>query len=246
MTDTIFTLRLEKKFLHEDLERIRAARKGMKDETMAIIQITWESNKQDDNGSDINNSDNSGDNNDDKKKFKIINVHVNGPNLWVIGYQWEGNGYVDFTAQAGSLNYKRADTGCSLDLAVIKSYLNELENISSSDKFYEGAKDRISYLMCVFVASEMVRNEILEKLLFCKKVDAQGNRRSYTWRECKDLYKNWASVSKVLYAVESGDFYPVIYFHDMDDLFVRIRVDENLYNSVGKMYEDILKNIKGL
>lgn len=221
-----FTLRLEKKFLHKDLETIREGRRALVDAhgnaKTAIICLAW-------NGGAAEHK---------------INVHVKGPNLWVTGYECDGRAYVNFEAEQGSLNYCKSDEGCNLELTAIKAELEKLETIDTSEAFYRGAAGRTPYVMCVFTASEMVRNEILERLLFCEK--EKNSRTHYTWKECVPLYKNWESVSKVLYAIESGTFYPVIYFHDMDGMFVRIMKNGALYNSVGKIYEGILKDIKAL
>lgn len=232
-SDIIFTLRLEKEYLHKDLEKIRKNRGVLIDdrgeEKPGVIQLSWKTNE----GAG-------------EAEHKI-DVVVKGPNLWVNGYQCQGKGCVGFQAEEGSLNYCESDenAGCILELTAIRSELEKLENIEDSMYFHKGAAGRTPYLMCVFTVSEMVRNEILERLLFCEK----GRKHSgihYNWKDCLSLYKNWKSVSKVLYAVESGRFYPVIYFRDMDSMFVRIVRNRDLYNSVGKKYEDILKDIKAM
>ena len=120
--------------------------------------------------------------------------------------------------------------GCHLSLPDIISVLGTLERSSAQapPEFWPGngacAEARNAYVMCVFLASEMVRNELLEKLLLLEMRKPAARPRM--WRDYILLYRNWAKASKALYKMESGSDYPTIYAADAKRMFVRLETSE--------------------
>lgn len=166
--------------------------------------------------------------NDGNGVERTVRVIANGPNLWVTGYYHQDGTFIRFDGNggAGVLNYAASDKGCYLTLDAVKGALGPLAGISVHHPFptdfrpgKENAEVRTAYVMCVFLTSEMVRNELLEKslLLGTRKADAIA-----TWSDYVLMYKNWATVSKVLYKVESGNNYPTIYVADVKSMFNRL------------------------
>lgn len=228
-----FTLRLHKMYLHEDLERIRANRERLQD-----VDLTQSFNELED------------------KMNKII-LEFDGSsivletltqNLWVVGYRQavdEPVHYFGTGPQDRHLNYREGtETGCVLDLNSIQQTIRKVRNYTKPDDFYGNATEaRRAYIMCVFVASEMVRNEFLERIVLDwehlnAKYDSQfkGN-----WQDYLLLYKNWARTVKTLHCIErDGIFLPHIKVSDTNSLFVRITTDEDLFREVGTCYDRLL------
>jgi len=174
-----------------------------------------------------------------------VRVIANGPNLWVKGYYDQGGAFISFATGGGGdvLNYGENDTGCRLTLETITEVLGALEAVPAPTNFRSGSGNaRTAYVMCVFLASEMVRNELLEKVLLL------GTRRAADakmWRDYILVYKNWATVSKILYNIESGDNYPTIYAADAKSMFSRLaaaRGRGDLTERELDIYQELIEN----
>lgn len=114
---------------------------------------------------------------------KCITVQASGNQLWVEGFRVNEGELVPFD----NLNYERdAKTFC-LDPYVARDYLNTLFEKNSAEDCRE------AYLMCTFLTSEMVRNEMLE-CIFLNFVKTMGR----TWVDYKLIYQNWHSTANAI------------------------------------------------
>lgn len=197
-------IHLNTNMLHQDVEKIRQKRSQITGDME--IQLIWGEN--------------------DEHTIRVI---ANGPNLWVTGYYHQDGTFIRFDEYGGPgvLRYNGRDVGCEFTLAVIAKTLGPLVGISEDSNPFprdfrtqDGNEEaRAAYVMCVFLASEMIRNELLERalLLGMRKPDVRPK-----WNDYVLLYKNWATVSKILYRIESGDNYPIIYAADAKSMFSRL------------------------
>lgn len=196
-------IHLNTKELHQDVEAIRKIRNGINGDIE--IRLIWVDNN--------------------NQAQHMVRVVANGPNLWVKGYYGQDGVFTAFDATGGArvLNYTDDDRGCALVLDTITSVLGELEQIPPIDDFSQGGESpaRKAYIMCVFLVSEMVRNELLEKMLL-QETRKQGQNAA-TWRDYVLVYKNWAKVSRELYQAGGGNNYPTIYAADVRSMYSRLR-----------------------
>lgn len=165
----------------------------------------------------------------DNNKNHMVRVIANSSKLWVTGYYDQNGKLISFATEGnqGVLNYADSDKGSRLTLSDVASKLCALEQIPAPVDFTAGnrnASARNAYLMCVFLASEIVRNELLEKILLLETRKPGENAR--TWKMYILLYKNWAKASKALYSMESGSDYPTIYAADVKSLFIRLETSD--------------------
>ena len=213
---TEYNLRLDADNLHDDLHTIREARKKIQHEEEWGIRLLWK--------------DSEGENHHPL-------VCVKGPALSVKSYITTDGLTVDFSV--GSYNYKKSDRGCFLWLSEITTILEKLERGEITREMIAGDDKhaRTVYVMCVFVASEMVRNEVLEAIL----LKATADCAVVNWHDYCFLYKNWASASCALYGGEQSERAPVIRINDMKAAFLAgtLRAD------VANMYRDIFTGILG-
>lgn len=217
----VMDINLNTKNLHKDLEAVRRSRSHIDGE--AEIRLMW----MDDSG------------------VHTVRVIANGPKLWVTGYYDQNGSRVPFAAGEDQriLNYAASDTGCRLFLPDIIGVLGALEQIPAPADFTAGgqnARARNAYVMCVFLVSEMVRNELLEKVLLMETKRPGSNARM--WRDYILLYKNWAKASKALYKVESGKDYPTIYAADVKSMFVRLETGE-LAEAEIRLYRQLIEEL---
>lgn len=246
-----FTIRLDEQSLHTDLEAIRKGREDI-----------WQNDRQ----TNLNErytdflKDNANNNiSQFRQEMDEITLQwtVNGTvqsiivltltsNLWVVGVQSTPGGQ-EYYFDKRNLNYGDHDTGDALNWNGIKGALQTLtgfQNLNSYNFSVVGTSERKAYLMCVFIASEAVRNQFLEEIVL--KWDYLKNKYvagfEGNWQDYRLLYKNWDHTAKSLYAVEADNiFTPYIKINDMKNSFVRIEGNTSLYNVVGKCYEGLMK-----
>lgn len=133
-------------------------------------------------------------------------VFVKGPAIAVEGFLTKQRQRINF-AQAGWDSFERYDPvndkGCYLELTQICGVLQQLEE-GKHTRFLSKDRDaRTAFVMCVFVASEIVRNEVLERILL------KGDCGS--WHDYLRLYQNWASVSAIINGCGADQFAEIIY-----------------------------------
>ncbi|MDE5933630.1 MAG: hypothetical protein K2H40_14270 [Lachnospiraceae bacterium] len=194
-------IRLNTRNLQDDIKEIRRIRSGINGDME--IRLIW-------SGNNVQHE---------------VCVVANGPNLWVKGYYDRNRDFIAFDTTGGAriLNYADDDKGCALTLDAIASVLEELEKIPPVNDFSQGGENqaRKAYIMCVFLVSEMVRNELLERMLLQGTRNHGQNCR--TWRDYILVYKNWAKVSRELYQTGGGDNYPTIYAADVRSMYSRLQ-----------------------
>lgn len=196
----VMDIRLDTKNLKDDVKGIRRIRSGINGNME--IRLIWGSND----------------------APHMVRIVAAGPNLWVKGYYDRNGTFIAFDTIGGEhvLNYAEDDIGCALRLDAITSVLAELEQIPPISDFSRGGGDqaRKAYIMCVFLASEMVRNELLERMLLQETRNHGQNNK--TWRDYILVYKNWAKVSRELYQTGSENNYPTIYAADVRSMHSRL------------------------
>lgn len=191
-----YNLRLNADNLHEDLTAIRRARgtKGPNGTEKYSCTIT------------------------ENQEWKInllwiddgehkLTVFVKGPALAVEGFLTKAGKRINFASerQDSFVKYNsKKDNGCSLELGQICGVLAQLEDGKYKSFSSENADARTAFVMCVFVASEIVRNEVLERLLIMDKYHKR-------WHDCLRLYQNWASVSHTINGCNADQFAEIIY-----------------------------------
>lgn len=162
--------------LHENLQCIRQAMESMNDSEDIIIRLQWQ------DGDDV----------------KYIEVLAKTSSLWVVAFRkQETEAWIYFETgnkeqlketDPSILNYRDNDTGCELNVWRCKELLETLLNRDSFQFGLQG-NERNQYLICVFLTSEMVRNEVVEAV-FCLG--------RCMWRDFLPIYRNWQMVSKLL------------------------------------------------
>lgn len=186
-----YVLRLDENNLHNDLTAIRIARgtkgpNGKQNHPCTVgIDEEWEIDLKWRDGNDIEHT---------------LPVYVKGPALEVKGFKPKEGDRIDF---GGDFNYA-GETGTQLTYwNITGEALVNLEEgkYDLSERGYKFA--RLCYVMCVFVASEIVRNEVLE-IMF-----VYGNFGM--WENYKRLYRNWAKVSSIINGCKSNRFAEIIY-----------------------------------
>lgn len=114
---------------------------------------------------------------------KNITVLAYGNQLWIKGFQVGGGKPVYFD----KLNYERDTKTFSLNPYEAWKYLDILFEKK------DAKSSREAYLMCTFLTSEMVRNEMLECIfLNCPKT------MSEKWVDYKLIYQNWKSTANAI------------------------------------------------
>lgn len=114
---------------------------------------------------------------------KNITVLAYGNQLWIKGFQVGGGKPVYFD----NLNYERDTKTFSLNPYEAWKYLDTL--VEKND----AKSSREEYLMCTFLTSEMVRNEMLECIfLNCPKTMKER------WVDYKLIYQNWKSTANAI------------------------------------------------
>lgn len=233
-----FLLRLDKKFLHEDLEKIREGRKQLCKTVLGQSQSAQGGAGEEAQRAHIQVAGTGG-------KENIIILEAVGSNLWMEGFQTEkSEKIIPFSQDREELRYKDNDHCCLLELSALQSTLGKLRSYvkkpkSEQKKLQSDKTYRQGFLAGVFVASEMVRNEFLERIVLADGL------RNYTWEKALLLYRNWETVAKRLYCIEGGksEMIPVIRVNDMAAMgAVRLR-GEDMKNIWG-CYQELLRCLK--
>jgi len=183
----------------------------------------------------------------------ILYVRALSSNLWVKEYSIDNLTWHKFDEifSRFSINYGEEDKGCLLYatniIEMIESFTELVKN-NSLDDTEQRDNIRSAFVMIVYVSSEMIKNEILQKAL--DTTTYEGERRQYTWAELKFLYKNFSILSKKLYKTNNS-YYQTIYIKDFVDMFVRVSDNRDgaralqIINSLGVYVDpDLLKRMK--
>ncbi len=185
-----------------------------------------------------------------KETDPILYVRALSSNLWVKEYSIDNMTWHKFEDifSRFSMNYREDDKGCLLAAAsiieLIKSFAELVKNNSLGDT-EKRRTIRDAYVMIVYVSSEMIKNEILQKAL-------DNESKLYSWAELEFLYKNFSTLSKKLYKTHNS-YYQTIYIKDFIDMFVRVSDNPDgvraleIINSLGVHVDpDLLKRLKEL
>lgn len=178
-----YDVHIMKGLFHNDLERIRTARNAADRAAKWEINLIWKKNGTEDG------------------KEHNLPVYAQGPALAVYGCQTCAGDEISFfgAGSNGKFNYG-GETGCRLNMWEIIESLEELR-AGRHRSFSEGdGGARRAYVMCVFMASEIVRNEVLEVLF----INGTKGKEAGRWEDYILLYKNWALVSELLYGEAQG------------------------------------------
>lgn len=206
-----FTIRFDSAYLHNDLENIRNQRPNMgtiKNAHNITIELP---------------------------QYGNLSVIAKSCELWIDSYKKNG------TAESfgTNLNYNDSDCGCALTFDQIKGVLAKLLTLDYKKKdFISSNNARTSYIMCVFVASELVRNEFLETVL----LHGETYGMTLLWKYYKPLYKNWHKTSQLLYGISSGGYCPEIRVNDLKNHINRL-ANTDLSDSVINIYRTELSKL---
>ncbi len=174
-----------------------------------------------------------------KKEGPILHVRAKGPNLWVEEYStddgpWDDDSWEQKTWHkfgdihpAFSMNYEEGDSGCMLNAEQIIGLIENFVRMAKAGPLdYTTKKQQIrcAYVIIVYVASEMIRNEILERAMYVTSYECK--RDPHSWVELEFLCKNFKSLSTKLYKT-TGEYYPTIYIDDFVAMSVRLAGDPN-------------------
>lgn len=157
----------------KERNEIRRARTHTDEKTRWEINLRWKASAQ--------------------EEYNLI-VYAAGTALVVTGFQTFTGEKITFL-EAGSnkdFNYNGEDGG-ALSYGAVTGTLAKLRD--GRYKTLPNDEKRNAYVMCVFMASEIVRNEVLEGLLL---KGLQGWHVG-KWHDYYLLYQNWSSVSGALY-----------------------------------------------
>ena len=157
---------------------------------------------------------------------KKIKLAAEGPNFWIKGYYLK----ISDTSPEKSYkfrdeeNYTAKDKGSCLNYCVIdkimEGFFDKLENLKNGMKNSQDLNDPSYstkeiiddvYVLSIFVASEMIRNEIFEKVYFS---DACAD---ITWTQLKVFFSNWASTARVMANNQPTKYIPCIRADKIDD-----------------------------
>lgn len=214
--------------LHNSIERIREARNYM-GEREYIIDLHWD---------------------EDGGETHRIPLIVEGPNLWVIGYLF-GDEKIYFEKQRGdgTLRYSSADGANREDelmLQNVKIILKRFEGESHLTNFQKvegNERARNAYVMAVFIASEIVRNEVLELILLYGSMNLRPFLKR--WSDFLFVYREWERAARVLYPEEAGAICPVIRVKGLRSRCSNLEKDENL-QTIKAAYGELMNLITNI
>lgn len=211
--------------LHNSIERIREARNfmGLRE---YIIDLYWD---------------------EDGGETHRIPIIVEGPNLWVIGYLAINGSkiYFERTRKDGTLNYSKFDTPGNLSLQNARELLKRFESnppLNNFQKIEGNECARSVYVMAVFIASEIVRNEVLELILLYGSMNSVPFIEQ--WSNFLLVYKEWERAARVLYQ-ETGAICPVICVKGLRSRLSNLKKDENL-QKILEAYEELMNLITNI
>ena len=165
----------------------------------------------------------------------ILYVRATGPNLWVEEYSIDNTTWHKFIDidRNFSMNYKEEDRGCLLyaeDIIGLIESFAELIRGNILDYTSQKKKIRNAYVIIVYVSSEMIRNEILEKALDITTYESELPQ--HTWAELEFLYKNFSTLSTKLYQGDGKNF-PTIYIEDFLSSYARVADNKDAKAALG-------------
>lgn len=149
-------------------------------------------------------------------------IYVIGPNLWVDSFDCSGGNRLRFEEVESKQNYQPKDNPGMIDTyqmtAALSSFVHAFGEIlewktmavckTPEINSLLATKLRNTYLICIFLASEVVRNEFFE-LIYCKKSGC------VSWKDCKVLFQNWKSIARLVYPEErKNELIPVVRWDD--------------------------------
>lgn len=187
----------DRKKLHADLTNIRQWRKenfSVLENKPVGIDVLWKN---------------------DRQKERIF-VVVTDRAFEVIGYV-NSNGYISFGA-GDYLKYEGRDNGNpSLNMANVYQCLNLLLQWPGGTYVHYDEHEgepihRMAFLVCVFLASEMVRNEVLEAIFLNTK-----NTFSKQWNYYRLICTKWEHTLKAIKG-ENVPLYNTIYLKNIWDI----------------------------
>lgn len=156
---------------------------------------------------------------DEQKSLSIFAV---GPNLWVDAFESSGNSRLSFEEEEHRQNYQAGDNPGMIDIQTMTEALSsfmrssgEIHEWKTMSAFRPAEKNslfttmlRNTYLICIYLASEAVRNEFFELI-------HSNYSGIISWKTCKVLFQNWKSISRQLHPDRTAsDIIPVVRWED--------------------------------
>lgn len=127
----------------------------------------------------------------------------------------------------------------------VKIILKRFEGESHLTNFQEvegNERARNAYVMAVFIASEIVRNEVLELILLYGSMNLRPFLKR--WSDFLFVYREWERAARVLYQ-ETGAICPVIRVKGLKSRLSNLKKDENL-QKILEAYEELMNLITNI
>ena len=166
---------------------------------------------------------------------KQIELEAEGPNFWIKGYNYGGN-LIKFR---DTETYISDDNGgpISVDAVcpIIGSFIDHMDEYTDVDsKKAKGDINTINtinkvYVLCIFLASEMIRNEIFQKVYFSPKCN------NITWKALANFFATWEKDSQAIYGIDPSGFIECIRGNKFGDYLrlKQLQKDEPLLEQIG-------------
>jgi hypothetical protein len=215
--------------LSASISALREARNNPLVSDKIEILITWKDHNDDNDDSDNN--------------THKITVFAGMPNIWVTGFQSKSGAKIDFSIQDKGEKYIGYDNvSCPLTLDNIRQNLKPLELVKSESDFISKRNTlKTAIVMCIFITSEIIRNELLEKIVRNQSHSNVGSY-VYNWGEMMDIYQNWASDSKLIYEKDS-DVIHTILLRDVKDELIKLKKLNDTSCGFYRRYHDLVEVI---
>jgi hypothetical protein len=177
---------------------------------------------------------------DDDKNTHAITVFANMPNIWVTGFQANSGDKIEFSA-AENKYVNCEGVSCRLTLDDIRQNLRPLELAKTKLYYEDNCKNlKTATFMCIFITSEIIRNELLEIIV---RHQSHSNKGSCNWNNLIEIYRNWASDSKLLY-VKNPEVIPTILLKDVQLELTRLERSNDTNCDFYRRYHDLVKAIE--
>ncbi len=162
-------------------------------------------------------------------KDPILYVHAIGSTLWVTEYSVDNMTWNKFEKiyPNFSMNYREDDKGCLLAAASIIELIKSFAELVKNNSLGNTEKRRTirdAYVMIVYVSSEMIKNEILQKAL-------DNEYKLYSWAKLLSLYKNCSKISMKLYNTHDS-YYQTIYIKDFAKMSKQVYDDPDIQDAL--------------
>jgi hypothetical protein len=118
-----------------------------------------------------------------------------------------------------------------------------LETITDYADFNKRFKEKnimTATVMCIFISSEIIRNELLEKIVILQS--EKPNVENYSWMDLKPIYKNWASDSTKLYGNNSGVIHTIL-LEDVKNKLIDLKKSNDTDCDFYKRYRKLVDKI---